>query len=333
MSPVPTVQRLEEICAAVESGPSGALTFAGRPVASPADLVYLLYELAYARPFDRRRPPRIPPAQGHDPDFLRRLEEAHPGRDGWEAGWTVAALDPGGVATITKGGTVRLVPPGAYASTYGPYAPVLPGMPVTAWIAKGFLDAGGGFFVAWGDADPAAPAGRGLVRVYWNLGGDAAPRLLAELGEGLNGRGIPYQLKILCHPRWLAERTDGAVLYLASHLWSASAPVVAGVAESLSGDLGPDVPLFVEPLAPGVGLAEDPGAAFGTGESFGLHRCRLVATALFEAHGRRAGGVAERMDWIRRHFRRHGLALERAHLNPGSACSYSRGSAFGDAIS
>jgi hypothetical protein len=42
----------------------------------------------------------------------------------------------------------------------------------------------------------------------------------------------------------------------------------------------PGTPVFTKFLAPGLGLAEDPGQ----GDSFGQHRCRLLADAMILAY-------------------------------------------------
>ena len=64
------------------------------------------------------------------------------------------------------------------------------------------------------------------------------------------------------------------------------------------------------PLRPGVAFAEDPGG----GESFGSHRCLLIAEAAVTAaeHGIRS--LDGRLDLVRTRFVEAGSSLEAPHL-------------------
>jgi lantibiotic modifying enzyme len=78
------------------------------------------------------------------------------------------------------------------------------------------------------------------------------------------------------------------------------------------------VPAFTRLLAPGLGLAEDPG----DGDSFGMHRCRLLADALVTAHEQGAHSVEARVDAVLDRFAREGINPDRPYLNPGSDDRY-----------
>jgi HopA1 effector protein family len=67
-------------------------------------------------------------------------------------------------------------------------------------------------------------------------------------------------------------------------------------------------------LASGVGLAEEPN----TGESFGMHRCRLVAEGLVDAWKQGAHTLEERIQAVDTKFTSNGLKLDRPYLSPGS---------------
>lgn len=56
----------------------------------------------------------------------------------------------------------------------------------------------------------------------------------------------------------------------------------------------PPVPLFTKPLAPGLGLAEDPGDRL----SFGQSRCRIAAEGLVRAHAQGVTDTAGRVDLL-----------------------------------
>ena len=61
-------------------------------------------------------------------------------------------------------------------------------------------------------------------------------------------------------------------------------------------------------------MAEDPGS----GESFGQHRCRLIAEALASAEGDRNGRALA----VLRRFHEEGIDPEFPHLRPGSRADF-----------
>src|SRR5262249_33566341 len=77
-------------------------------------------------------------------------------------------------------------------------------------------------------------------------------------------------------------------------------------------------PTFTKPLAEGVGLAEDPGQ----GDSFGLHRCQLLADGMIRAYEQGKKSVYERLKVVEDRFAEDGISLEKPFLNPGSSDDY-----------
>jgi hypothetical protein len=68
----------------------------------------------------------------------------------------------------------------------------------------------------------------------------------------------------------------------------------------------------------GVSLAEDPG----TGESFGMHRCRLLADGLWWAWRAGRRGTAERLAAVGDAFERAGVSIEHPWRSPGPVTDY-----------
>jgi hypothetical protein len=87
--------------------------------------------------------------------------------------------------------------------------------------------------------------------------------------------------------------------------------------ETVHGEVLPwlsrSTPLFTRQLAHGLALAEDPG------DSFGKHRCAILAGAMEASRGR---AVEERLAEVRRHFEERGLSLDAPWLNAGSCGQY-----------
>jgi hypothetical protein len=102
-------------------------------------------------------------------------------------------------------------------------------------------------------------------------------------------------------------------LYLGQRYYAIAALLVERVHAQMREWLNPGTPLFARHLADGLGFAEDPG------ESFGKHRCKILAEAMTATHGKPA---EERFEELRRQFERRGLSLDRPWLNPGSVDCY-----------
>lgn len=299
---------LARICQAVEIESPAWFRFAGARFET-AQLQQVLYERCYAQRFDGDGAAGQQPAVAPDPYFIQRLVEANQGRERLDPGWQVTGVDPYGRVAAVKNGASRLFQPGEYSLPYG--------TTLTVWLAKGSLTLQPGFYFAYGETlgqeDP-----RSLVRLYWNVRADSAPRLLAALTRSLNASRVPFQFKTLIQPEQYAQRTDGSVLYFDRRFFPAVARVCTDLVPTLAGGLEAGVPLFTKPLAPGLGLAEDPG----TGDSFGLSRCRIFAAALLAAHVKGAHTPEARLAEVEAHFSAHGLTLDRPYLNPQSVDFY-----------
>jgi hypothetical protein len=83
-------------------------------------------------------------------------------------------------------------------------------------------------------------------------------------------------------------------------------------------DLRPLTPALTKTLAPGLGLAEDPGGQ----ESFGTHRCLALAEGMVRAYERSASTPEARLEAVAESFDDAGLRLEAPFLNPGSSDRY-----------
>jgi HopA1 effector protein family len=105
------------------------------------------------------------------------------------------------------------------------------------------------------------------------------------------------------------------VLYFARRYHPLAARLALSMPEEVAAGLRPETPLFARTLRPGVGIAEDPN----TGESFGMHRCRLTAEGVLDAWASGVQTVEGRLRAIEARFRAAQLDLDRPHLSPGSS--------------
>lgn len=293
-----------------------ALRFAGqpyeRPAATPAEVVAaresgavivpLLSEVLYGQAYVRRfgTPAAAPAAAGPGDELSAVLSAAHPGRDRWEDGWQVHQTLATGRVVATRNGELKFFWPGEFVLADGPGMQPAKGSRLRVWRPRESPTLQPGFWFAFGAAGGSEELP--LLRVYFNLTADAAPLLVSALVGTLDRYGIPFRFKCLSR-RSLYPRTDAAVLYLARRHWAPGSEIVQAVAARVGRGMVDETPLFALRLAPGVSLAEDPGS----GESFGMHRCRLAAQGVWNAWRAGARTPAARLAAVEAAFRQGGV--------------------------
>lgn len=284
----------------------------------PPPLVQALQNTFYQECYTRRSGAPTPPAHA-DPTFAGRLSQANTTRERWDPGWTIYDIKPGAQIFVQKGERHRSAMPGEYATSSGPGMGMQPGHTVSLHVVRESFQMQPGFYFAFSDTLSDQFDDFSMVRFYFNSTGEGAPSLLGYLSEVLNGYLVPYRYKCLNDPAYY-DRADAAVLYVARRYFRIVARLIEEMPEGVATGLKPPQPLFSKPLRPGIGMADDPA----TGESFGMHRCRLVAEALFEAWQQGQHTPEARLEAVRRHFTRNGLDLDRPYLNPAAADIYAR---------
>jgi len=277
-----------------------------RPALATA-LAPIVYEHGYARAFPAAA------ADSSDPeDFTAALARANAGRACDEAGWRAAGLDAGGGVTATRHGHTRRFAPGQFVAADGEF-PIKPGAPLTVHIPVGSKVAQPGFYYCFGEASREINDLSPTVRFYWNVTRAGAERLVRTLTALLNRYRVPFEFKIAVRSQDYVRR-DNAVLYIAQDLFPAVITLLTAAWPALAGLLDDDVPLFAKCVAPGLGFAEDPG----NGESFGMARSRLVASALAAAHEDQGFAPTRFEAELASGIEEAGLRLDALWRNPGA---------------
>jgi hypothetical protein len=268
-----------------------------------------LYSRVYVRPAGGTGAPADLLAER---DHVAALSAANSGGGTWEPGWTAGAVDEDGRVAVTRDGLTFFAPPPEVRARRGA---VRPGAPCRVWVGKERRNLLPGYYLAVGNAAPrdAAP----LVRLYWHLTARAAVVYVAEATAALNSRDVPFRTKVLSDPGAYL-RADAGVLYLERRHYRRLGDVLRALHLRLGPDLRPPTPLFARPLAPGLGLAEDPR----DGMSFGQHRCRLAAQGLWRAFLQGDRTPEARAATLAATFREAGLNPAAPHLESGSRDRY-----------
>jgi hypothetical protein len=239
--------------------------------------------------------------------WVEVLRANHAGSYRWETGWRVTSVFPEGRIIAKRGLMNRILSPLDY------YCPGRPGLPpaiddeITAVVRRDSLTTSPGYWLT------SSPAWRSkqkqLLRLYWNVTAAGTPELLRQLTAQIP-ETEKYCLKAPCVPAGY-ERTDTVVLYILRDSYSRLAPMIREVYQLVAPHLCTEVPKLTKGMADGLGLAESPA---GGQESFGMHRCRLVAEGLCHAAAKSVLDDSSVIQSVSDVFRKAGLRLSHPYL-------------------
>jgi hypothetical protein len=220
-------------------------------------------------------------------DLVAVLRAVHAGRELWENGWIVTRVGPGAMVEVSKGREHRVLYRSDYVVPERPGLQARPGDNVCATSRRDQVDLDGGWWrtrgAAWSDTKPPDD----LVRLYWGIRFAELPRLVSLVTELLDGVEEPWLLKCAVQPA-VHLRPDSAVLYLPRICCQNLSQKIEAVRAQVEAAARAATPPFTLVVGPGLAVSEDPGG----GESFGQHRCRLVAEAVLGAEPRLSSAAA-----------------------------------------
>jgi hypothetical protein len=297
--------QVADALSAVEARPPASYLWFGQRFAAPAPALADAIRARLLADFHATgaaRPSRSAGAAGGDGGaFARALSQANRGRGAWHGGWRIGAAEDDGIAVERPGGLRLLAPP----------ADVRDG---EVRLPKELLAVTPGTYVALGDA-PGPDGAR--ARLSWHIAPAGAVTLVARATYALNGAGLPFRLEALDDPARY-DRRDAAALLVARDDYAAVMALLRPLMRALGPHLAEGAPALTKPLARGLAVAEEPD----DGQSFGEHRCGLLAGAVVAAGARRLRHPGRRLALVREHFAAAGVDLEAPYLQPGSADAY-----------
>jgi HopA1 effector protein family len=252
----------------------------GGPVGDVASLTRSLYRFWYgAARSDDSTVSTTGAATEMAPNLTMMFRLAHAGQGRWESGFEVTNVARDGRVVARRGDELRLLDRVDY------FVPLRPGTLahvgdlalVTSRRDRIGTDQPWWYTFSAGWVLDHPP--HDLIRVYWHPGLRQLPSLVHSLTDVLTLSATEWMLKCAIDPT-VHERADACVLYLPAE----SVPLVVrqleGVAETFASSALSDGPPMTRRVSRGCSLAMDPG----TGESFGEHRCRLIAEAILNEH-------------------------------------------------
>jgi hypothetical protein len=271
-----------------------------------------LSEILYSRCYTRSILDAGAVGQTASADLTQDLAAANRSRSAWVEGWRIDQMLDDGRIVARKNGAARSFLPGDYITHRGLGSGPEEGGEITVYVMPGTTGLQPSFYYAFGetiaDRDPAG----NTLRFYWNIQAPGAPKLMEALTRELNRFQLPFRFKCLNNASYFPRR-DAAVLYIDRRYYPITAMLVERVHSEMRPWLNESTPLFAKPLAQGLALAEDPG------DSFGKHRCAILADAMAASHGRT---VEDRLAEVRRRFEERGHSLDSPWLNANSSAQY-----------
>jgi hypothetical protein len=244
---------------------------------------------------------------GIDVDFAVRLKNNNLSNGYLDPGWEIVDRESDGTVIVVKDGLylhidprqhlpkdVKKITNGTIVSIYLPHNL----LGVNSYIAVGNY--------GYPDRDRA-------IDFYFNYAADTAIAWEQKLIRELNKTGTPFQLEILFNPQDF-HRQDAGILNVPQSAYERVKATIEQMYEKDRDGFSAPVPLFTKPLLPGIGMAEtNPDR-----ETFGLHRCRILATSLVEIYNSGPTDSKSRVNTIASSFQAAGLNLSQPYLNPGS---------------
>lgn len=175
----------------------------------------------------------------------------------------------------------------------------------------------GNFYVAVGNAGTASDD-RPTLEICFHVSPIGALALMRHLTVELNRQHIPFSLKMISDGEE-DGRYDAATLYLERHFYVVLRPILKIFYTENRSHFYSAVPLMMKPIAPGIGLAEEPEE-----ETFGIHRCQIIADALLEIEEQQINqpqNIAERrLAAIAQRFLEQGINWRYPYLNGKADC-------------
>ncbi|MDJ0617408.1 MAG: T3SS effector HopA1 family protein [Calothrix sp. MO_192.B10] len=258
---------------------------------------------------------------GIDWQFHKNLHSCNHGVGYFDPGWQVLRLEPDGSIAVSKDGLHLHVEPDWLIESAWQYPKV--GQTIAIWMDNHRLENGFYVGVSNAGAEKSSQPDGDLVggRIYFNITPEGAIALMDSLTIHLNNAGIPFRFQVLYNPA-AYQRYNSGLLCFACRDYPGIIKVLKAVYPENQSHFRPEIPLFTKFLAPGLSFAEEPNQQNPPPESFGIHRCQIIANGLLDAWERGKKSSEAKIRIIRQHFAHLGIDWQYPYLNPHSQDIY-----------
>jgi HopA1 effector protein family len=258
---------------------------------------------------------------GMDVDFYEKLHHNNAGNGYYDSGWVVQGRSAQNKLTVRKNGLTLLIETEKHL--HASERSCLVGDSVSILMPKNLMQ--NAFYMAICDRGVNhrnfSKDEKQTVRIYFNASADGSPCLMNYLTSGLNASSIEFTYKTLYNPNEYG-RYDSGVLYIQRSDYGAVHSLLQEIYARIAPYLFPETPLFTKRLAPGIGLAEEPVQNLNEQESFGSHRCRILADGFLKSWQSNQDSPQNRLEEILRNFSLMQIDLQQPYLNAKSSDVY-----------
>jgi hypothetical protein len=246
--------------------------------------------------------------------WLRHLSAANVGDGFYSEGWEVCSVERSQVIVCRAG--LKL-----WAQVRDCLIPrdcsLQPGIRVGLRFPKELPEISPGFYMAMGNRELLRSVQHIIVRLYFNITADGSMSLMRNVTSRLNSADLAFNLKIVSNPGGF-DRCDSAVLYIHKADCNRVFELIAEIYPRIARHLKDGTPVFTKELARGFSLAEDPGG----NESFGSHRCRVLAEAIIRVFERCGKSLEQRSEIVKECFEENGIDFSRPFLTHPNVDDY-----------
>jgi hypothetical protein len=253
-------------------------------------------------------------AWGINLDFFTTLHESNSGVGFGDPDWVVTGQDDDGLVAVQKQELTLYLIPDQHLDPVEQSTAI--GTTVTVKMPRNRLQ--NGYYIAVGNTGLMEPE-KTQVNIFFNLVAEGAAPVMQRLTTHLNTLQVPFTFKLPYDPVDY-DRQDTATLCFPKSQYPLVWQALNAVYQQERSHFRAAIPFCTRLLAPGIALAEEPDSKFSAQETFGTHRCQLIANGLLEAQGEVA--IEFRLVAILNQFYEAALELEYAHLNAGSEDIY-----------
>ena len=254
---------------------------------------------------------------GENANFLEALSAANSSIERWDTGWVIEQILSSGQYIASKSGKYKFLYPGEFITVNHEGLIPKAGTLIAIHCFKESRSIQHGFYFVFSDEIHDQQDLSMLVRFYWNIKNTGVARLIKLLTESLNKYKIPFSFKCVNNSSSFT-RSDAAVLYIAKRYYHITAQALASLYREIEKDLNDDVPILTKKLMPGLSLAEDPG----TGESFGMSRCAIIAEGIKNTYYKGQDTNEEAIYEIVQLLEARGIQINAPYLNASSKDIY-----------
>jgi hypothetical protein len=184
----------------------------------------------------------------------------------------------------------------------------------------------GRYYVAVGNAGIVGSLGRTIhqigtanpksLQICLNLTDTAIVKAMQYLTQTLNQINLPFTFAVRFDPTDYKYRDTGLLEITREHYAQVQA-ILQQFYQTHRSAFRSTTPRLMKPLATGIAIAEQPDD-----QSFGMHRCQLVAEALIHCWEQQVTGLEAKVTAIQQAFKQQGLDWRYPYLEAGSTDIY-----------